>query len=210
MEFIYVCCPYDGLEENYFKALNYCQYVINKGKAPLCTATMYHKIYNEQIPKERTAVKEVCQELLKLCTEVWIFGRNKSTDISVMSGAGKPIRYIKDSFSFNSRSEMLSVILREFETRTGRPVNGGIMENIVFYLDEGMSDKLIIAAIKKAALKSAGWDYAEGILKNCLNRGVTTAEEMERSGKPVKSEENYAAYDLDLYENMINSKNYGP
>ena len=207
MDYIYVCAPYDGLEENYIKALNYCKYVKAKGKTPICPVTMYHGVYDDRITEEHIAAKKVGQELLKLCSEVWVFGINGNTEVNTLSSAGKLIRYIEDSFSFNARSETLSVLMNEFQMQTGRLINRAIMENIVFYLDAGLSDKLIIAAIKKAALKSAGWEYVEGILKNCLSRGITTAEEMGRQQKPAtKSDNDFGAFDLDLYEQMLNGK----
>ena len=207
MDYIYVCAPYDGLEENYIKALNYCRYVKAEGKIPVCPVTMYHGVYDERITDECTLSKTAGKELLKICSEVWVFGLNGNNEVNTLKSAGKPIRYIEDSFSFNTSSEMLTVLINTFQIQTGRLINRAIMDNMVFYLNAGLSDKLIVAAIKKAALKSAGWEYVEGILRNCLSRGITTAEQMSRQSKPdTKSNNDFGAFDLDLYEQMLNSK----
>ena len=206
MEYIYVCAPDGGFEENYIKALNYCRYVKSQGKIPICAVTMNYGIYDRREPKEDSTAKNAGRELLKICSEVWIFGKHNNKTAEIISGTGKPIRYIEDKFCFNDRSEMLTVIFNEYQSKTGRLINRAIMEDIIFYLDSGLSDKLIIAAIKKAAKKSAGWEYAEGILKNCLSQGITTAEEMDRKETPKTVDKDgcdYGAFDLDLYEKMI-------
>ena len=205
MEFIYVCAPDGGFEENYIKALNYCRYVKSQGKIPICAVTMNYGIYDRREPKEDSSAKAAGRELLKICSEVWIFGKHNKKTAEIISGTGKPIRYIEDKFCFNDRSETLTVIFNEYQNKTGRLINRAIMEDIIFYLDNGLSDKLIIAAIIKAAKKSAGWEYAEGILKNCLSQGITTAEEMVRTEVP-KKEDDFGAFDLDLYEQMIKNK----
>ncbi len=202
MDYIYVCAPDGGFEENYIRAQNYCKYVKSKGKIPICPITMNYGVYDLRQPQEDTLAKTAGFELLKICSEVWVFGKPNRESIPA---SDKPIRYIEDKFCFNDRSEMLTVIFNEYQNKTGRLINRGIMENIIYYLDEGISDKLIIAAIKKAALKSAGWEYVEGILKNCMRLGITTAEEMENREKPHRDGD-YAAYDLDAFERMLNSK----
>lgn len=206
MAIIYVCSPYGGLEENYFRAQNYCRYVIEKGNIPVCPVTMFHGVYDDRVPQEREVYRKAGKELLKLCDEIWVFGKNMSSDINTVNGLGKKVIYIQDTFRFNNTSETLSVLLREFEIQTGRTVNRGILENMLFYLNQGQTDKLIIAAIKKAAKVNAGWNYAEGILKNCLSRGITTAEELSRQKPQRKEKSTMASYELDLYEKMINSK----
>lgn len=206
MSIIYVCSPYGGLEENYFRAQNYCRYVIEKGHIPVCPVTMFHGVYDDKVASEHEAYQKAGRELLKFCDEIWVFGKNTGSDISAVSGSGKVIRYIQDTFRFNNTSETLSVLVREFETYTGKTVNRFILENMLFYLNQGQTDKLIIAAIKKAARVGAGWNYIETILKSCLSKGITTAEELERSAPQKKEESMWATSDLDLFEKMLNSK----
>ncbi len=204
---IYICSPYDGIEENYFKAINYCRYVIEKGHTPICPVTMLHGVLEHIKPDERETYHQLKRELCKCSDEVWVFGKVQSGEKQIASSFGKKVRYIQDIFRLINSSETLSVILREYETMTGRMVNRGISDSVLFYLNAGQTDKLIIAAIKKAAKNNAGWSYVEGILKNCLSKGITTLEEFESRGQPKqKSEESMVAYDLDLYEKMINSK----
>ena len=206
MAIIYVCSPYGGLEENYFRAQNYCRYVADKGHIPLCPVTMFHGVFDDKIPAEREAYRKAGKELFGLCDEIWVFGKNTSGDLGVISRAGKRVQYIQDTFRFNNTSETLSVLVREFETQTGKPINRCILENMLYYLNQGLTDKLIIAAIKKAAKVNAGWNYAEAILKGCLSRGITTAEELEHSAPQKKEESAYATSDLDLFESMLNAK----
>lgn len=206
MAIIYVCSPYGGLEENYFRAQNYCRYVADKGHIPLCPVTMFHGVYDDKIPAEREAYQRAGKELFGLCDEIWVFGKNTSSDLGVISQAGKKVQYIQDTFRFNNTSETLSVLVREFETQTGKPINRCILENMLYYLNRGQTDKLIIAAIKKAAKVGAGWNYAEAVLKGCLSRGITTAEELERSVPQKREENSYATSSLDLFESMLNAK----
>ncbi len=204
---VFICSPYNGLEENYYRAINYCKYVIEKGHTPICPATMYHKSLDDRIPLERRTFQNLSKELQCCCDEIWVFGQVSTTDSMVISGSGKPIKYIKDTFRFNSESEMLSVLCREYETATNKMINRTILDSMLYYINLGLTDKLIISAVKKAALKDAGWSYTEGILKNCLSRGIKTAEEFEQANNRKNSENNHmAAYDLGLYEQMLNSK----
>lgn len=204
-EYIYVCAPDGGLEENYIKALNYSRYVKSKGKIPICPVTMNHGVYDWRVPTERAAAKCAGRGLLKICKEVWVFGASAVKDKTVFAEMGKPIVYIEDNFSFNDRSEMLSILFNTYQNKTGRLINRKIMEDIIYYLDEGLSDELIIEAINKAANLSAGWEYADGVLKNCMTDGITTAEEFKQSKTP-KREDDFGAFDLDLYEEMLNRK----
>lgn len=202
--YIYVCAPDGGLDENYMKALNYSRYVKSKGHIPINPVTMNHGVYDWREPSQREQAKRSGRELLKICDEVWVFGTKGIKAEMVLSSAGKTVRYIENSFRFNDHSEMLTVIFNEYQNKTGRLINRKIMEDILYYLDEGLSDKLIIAVIGKAANVSAGWEYAVPILNDCVIKGITTAEEFSHSRPPKKREGDYGAFDLDAYEQMIN------
>ena len=205
MKKVYICANYSGLEENYFKFLNYCEYVAGKGFVPLSCVTMYHKALDENIPEQRKIISSAVKALIDICDEVWVFGKCRESLISDVAESGKPIIYVKDKLTANSASEKLSIIMREFESNTGRTVNRTIMESALYYLNEGITSELIIAAIKKTAKINAGWNYTEGILRSCLSQGITTAEAFTRQGAP-KQENSMASYDLDLYEQMLNKK----
>ena len=203
---VFICSAYDGLEENYFKAVNYCKYVIEKGHTPICAITMLHKVFNDKIPKERATYINIQKELFRLCDEVWVFGTVKDSELCVASGIGKEIRYIQDTFRFNDTSEMLSRLYKEYETLTGRTGNRMLLDDMLHYLNQGLTDELIIKAIKTAARKSLGWRYAEGILKNCLANKITTVEEFESRAVKKQEKAEGVAYDLELYEKILNSK----
>ena len=205
MKKVYICANYFGLEENYFKFLNYCEYVVSKGLVPLSTVTMYHKALDENIPEQQKIISVAAKALIDICDEVWVFGKCRESLISDVAESGKPIIYVRDRLAVNSASEKLGVIMREFEADTGRTVNRTIMESALYYLNEGITSGLIIEAIKKTAKINAGWNYTEGILRSCLSQGITTAEAFTRRGAP-KQDNSMAAYDLDLYEQMLNKK----
>ncbi len=204
---VFVCSPYEGIEENYYKAINYCKYVIDKGNVPLCPVTMLHNVLNDIKPSEHEKFQKISKELIKQCDEIWVFGTGTSfTGLNTASGSGKPIKYITDTFRFNDESEMLSVLCRQYETITGRTINRSIVDSMLFYINKGVTDKLVIEAIKKTALRHLGWNYTEGILRNCLADGIKTAEEFLNNTKKNTAGSGYATYDLDLYEKMLNNK----
>ncbi|MBO5019050.1 MAG: DnaD domain protein [Clostridia bacterium] len=206
MKLIFICAPYSRLDENYYKSINYCRYVVEKGFIPINPITMYHDVLDERVPNEYSILSEVNKKLISLCDEVWVFGNASESLIADAVAVGKPVNYVKEVFNRRNSSETLSVIMRTWEAKTGKCVNRAIMENVIFYLNEGLTDKLIIEAIKKTALKSAGWNYLEGILRSCLRQGITTSEEFLNSNPMKKEENNIAAYDLDLFEKMMNKK----
>lgn len=206
MKKIYICAAYMGIEENYFKILNYCSYVASKGFIPLTAATMYHGALDKRIPEESEVIKEAVKTLINICDEVWVFGSCSDNVIANIRKCGKPIVYIKDSYRLNDNSQRYSVIIREYETQTGRTANRSILESVVYYLNLGVSDELIIAAIKKTAKMGAGWNYTEGILRNCVSEGITTLGQFSQKSAPKPNENTYAAYDIDLYEKMLNGK----
>ena len=205
---IYVCSPYGGLEENYKKALFYGRYVASKGCIPVIPHTMLHGVYDDRVATERKAALEAGRCLLKFCDEVWVFGTAVSSgmrgEISFASDIGKPVRHIKDTFTLNDNTEKLSVILHEYESLTGNTANRMILDDVLYYLNGGLTEELIIEAIKTTARKSAGWNYCRAILQRCLNSGKTTKEQFEK--KPNQSTSTGAAYDLDLFERMLNEK----
>lgn len=204
MKLIYVCASYNGAKEEYIKSLNYSGYVLKKGFIPVNPVAMNHGVFDVKIPNDRKLSQALSKELIKICDEVWVFGNIGGSEVTAIGNSGIPIIYVQDSFTFNNSSETLSVIMREWESLTGCQCNGAIMENVLYYLNKGLSDKLIIEAIKKAAFNNAGWNYVEGILKNWLNSGVTTAEQIK--GKKSRPKDKYAAYDLDLFERMLKEK----
>ena len=202
---IYVCSSYDGLEQNYLRAIKYAEYVIKKGHTPICPVTMLHSVLNDTVPEERKEFQRIQRELVEVCDEIWVFGKIKTNEQQLTADFGKEVRYIQDVFTMPNSSEALSALCRGYETITGRMLNRGIAEDIIFYMKAGLTDGLIMEAIKKAAKKNAGWNYAEGILKNCMSKGITTAEEFERDAPKTQGSE-YSSYDLDLYEKMLNNK----
>lgn len=207
-EFIYVCSPYGGKEENYKRALFYGRYVVSKGYIPIIPHTMLHGILEDKNPSEREIGLKAGRFLLKICKEVWVFGVRKTAgmkaEISLAENVGIPIKEIKDSFSINTQAEKLSMLLKEYEALTCSFVNRAIIDDIVTYLNEGLSEYLIVEAIKIAARKHAYWNYASAILRNCKRQGIYTLEEMNKGQSKTNGQETFAAYDLDAFERKLN------
>ena len=58
--------------------------------------------------------------------------------------------------------------------------------------------------MKKAARKQATWNYAYGILKNCMRQGIFTAEEFLKEQKPRAAENlTHSAEELNKIEELL-------
>lgn len=212
---IYVCSPYGGREENYRSALVYGRYVISRGCLPVIPHTMLHGIVDDADPKGRAAGLEIGQSLLKICSEIWVFGRQgretagMSGEITAAEQLGKPVKYISGALAPDERSTALAAIARRYEELTGG-FNRMMVEDAAGYLDEGLSSELIILCIETAARKATGsvWSYARKILARCEAQKVFTAEQFRErvaagGRQPQKKK---VAYDLDKFEKILNEQ----
>lgn len=84
-------------------------------------------------------------------------------------------------------------------------------QGIQAFLQDGLTEGLIVAAIEKAAAMGKGtWRYIEGILNNCRKSNITTAEAFARQKKPRPAGKktgfaNFsqtAEYDIDAIERL--------
>ena len=67
-------------------------------------------------------------------------------------------------------------------------INSYIAMNINTYLDDGLTEELIIEAMKEAVDNNARtWKYVKTILNNCLNENITTAEQYRAKQKEFKN-----------------------
>lgn len=209
---IYVCSPYGGREENYRAALVYGRYVISRGCLPVIPHTMLHGIVDDADPKGRAAGLEIGQSLLKICSEIWVFGKEggetagMSGEITAAEQLGKPIKYISGAIAPDNRSTELAQIARRYEELTGG-FNRMMVEDAAGFLDNGITCELILLAIETAARRVSGsvWSYARRILQRCEAQRVFTAEQFRErcaAGKQPPQRRN-AAYDIDSFEKML-------
>lgn len=72
---IYVCSPYSvgNVEFNVNVAQKLCRYVFDCGYIPVATHLYFPQFMNDKIPKERETAIKICQELVGVCKELWVF-----------------------------------------------------------------------------------------------------------------------------------------
>ena len=204
---IYVCSSYGGLEENYDKAKKYAKYVLSKGHIPILSHTMLHGVLDDKYPPHREKGLEVGKLLMTLCDEIWVFGAEVTPGMAgeIMEAARLqiPVKEIKKLPTELTLADEVSVCLKEYDKHFTGLINTRVAYDIKECIDKGVSSELIIECMKKAARKSAAWNYAYGILKNCIAKGIFTAEEFLRENK--KPQNNYmSTYDISELEKLIN------
>ncbi|MBO6293404.1 MAG: DUF4406 domain-containing protein [Selenomonas sp.] len=71
--FIYICSPYRGSPRvNIMRARHYCRFAVSKGRIPLAPHLYFPQFMSDVT--ERDKAMEMNLELLKLCSEIWVFG----------------------------------------------------------------------------------------------------------------------------------------
>ena len=210
---IYVCSPYGGREENYRSALVYGRYVISQGALPVIPHTMLHGILNDASPKDRASGLELGSQLMKMCSEIWVFGKRgnetagMSVEIAEAENIGKPVRYICGALSPNSLTAAISRIARRYEELTGG-FNRMLIEDAEHFILDGLSPDLIIATIELAVRKEirCPWNYARRICERCLAQHILTLEQFNNKTNKQREEPRKAAYDTEAFERMLESE----
>ena len=97
---VYVASGYAGDEErNAALAISYCRRVIEKGYMPVASHLLYPQILNDSIPEERELGLLFGLALLRMCDEVWVFGKISSgmaQEIEEAKRLKKPLRYFEE------------------------------------------------------------------------------------------------------------------
>ena len=203
MKLIYVCSAFSREEKNYKRALSYGKTVLQKGEAPVLPHTMFYGLLNENVYKDMELYLYFSNKVMKLCDEVWVFGKERTlvmkSEIERACTLDLPIKYI-ESLMDDRLNDSLSEIAKEYERLTCSFINGAIGQDIMFYLEAGLTKEQIIDAIKKSALKKATWNYAKAILESWRAKP-------DNNSKAANSEQDKKAsgYDMDLFEKMLNS-----
>lgn len=96
-DLIYVASAYAGdVKGNIEKAKQYCIHVVNEGGIPIAPHLLFTQFLDDSVPSERRLGLHLGLELLKHCTEVWVFGdvsRGMRQEIKLAEKIGKPIRW---------------------------------------------------------------------------------------------------------------------
>ena len=100
--FVYICSPYRGSPRvNVMRARGYCKYAVRKGKIPLAPHLYFPQFMSEVT--ERDKAMEMNLELLKLCSEIWVFGNEISEGMAWEISKAEKLR--KKIRCFNTSGE---------------------------------------------------------------------------------------------------------
>ena len=94
--FVYICSPYrDSPRVNIMRARQYCEFAVEKGRIPLAPHLYFPQFLSEI--DERGKAMLMNFELMKLCSEVWVFGeritQGMKAEIAHAGRLRKNIRY---------------------------------------------------------------------------------------------------------------------
>lgn len=206
MKLIYVCSAYEGAESDYKAAVTYGRYVKEKGGVPIIPHIMYHGVLSNKEFEEKEAIMYVCRRFMDLCSEVWVFGKrrtfNTKEEIAMALKLGMEVKYISPIKTAMTNDD-LAQIARDYEATTGCFMNGAIGNDIIFYLECGITKEVIAHVITIQARKNAGWNYSKAILERCRAEKVKTIDDFKRKEKNKSSKK--SSYDLDAFEKLLNS-----
>ena len=211
-KYIYVCSPYGGQAENYEMAKKYAKYIVSLGYIPIISHTMLHGVLEDNVPAQREMGLAAGKVMLSICDEMWVFGTRitpgMAGEILEAGKLGIKVKEVKQLPKDVTLADAISICLKEYSRYFKAFVTPQIAYDMQFFIDKGISSELIIAAMEKAARKSAAWNYAYGILKNCLNQQIFTAEDFNQKGTRTSSTDSFSTHDLDEIERMLD-RGYG-
>ena len=106
----------------------------------------------------------------------------------IKENLNKYLKKVKEPIKENLKENNTRIIKEEEERENKNPFefyqnNFGLMSsytalNIQTYLDDGLTEDLIVEAMKNALDNNArNWKYVKTILNNCLNENITTVEQ---------------------------------
>ena len=95
-QFTYICSPYrDNPRVNVMRARQYCKFAVGRGRIPLAPHLYFPQFLSEVDEREKAMLMNF--ELVKLCSEVWVFGERitegMETEIAHAGRLRKNIRY---------------------------------------------------------------------------------------------------------------------
>ena len=207
---IYVCAAYSGTDD-YNRIIKFGQYIANQGGIPIISHTMLHGVIDNGNPQQKADKYEISRALIKMSDEVWVFGRENNTsesmnsEISLAGDYAIPVRYVDVTAVWGADEQTQSLIkcIRFYENIYGT-VNGAIVDEFKRYMAAGVMPDLICECIRLAALKNARWQYSRAILDACVRGGIFTLDAYCDSKAKKKPKNDFAGYDLELVEKMLN------
>ena len=76
MKIIYICSPLKGdYEKNIFNAKMYCREVAIQGNIPIAPHIYFTEFLDDTKQEERELGMKYGIELLKMCDELWVYGK---------------------------------------------------------------------------------------------------------------------------------------
>ncbi|TGE31306.1 DUF4406 domain-containing protein [Desulfosporosinus sp. Sb-LF] len=79
MKYVYICSPYRGdVDYNIATAQFYCQFATSQGVIPMAPHIYFTQFLDDNEPNERTLGLIMGQDILKHCSELWVFGNRIS------------------------------------------------------------------------------------------------------------------------------------
>ena len=78
-----------------------------------------------------------------------------------------------------TRGQAIGYVARRYEDIMNNLIPRTAVEDIGFYIDNGLEPELMIKAIEAAAERGLRWNYTRGILKRCLEEKVFTARQWD-------------------------------
>ena len=90
--FVYICSPYrDNPRVNVMRARKYCKFAVGQGKLPIAPHLYFPQFLSEAM--ERDEAMRMNFELLKLCSECWVFGDTITEGMAAEIDRAKKVRY---------------------------------------------------------------------------------------------------------------------
>lgn len=92
MPFVYICSPYRGNPRvNVMRARKYCKFAVRQGKLPIAPHLYFPQFMVEAT--ERDMAMRMNFELLKLCSECWVFGDEITEGMAMEIDRAAKVRY---------------------------------------------------------------------------------------------------------------------
>lgn len=80
MKKVYICSPYRGdTETNIQNAQNYCRAAVEQGCLPIAPHLFFPQFMDDDDLKEHESSMNMARELLFMCDEIWVFGKDYPT-----------------------------------------------------------------------------------------------------------------------------------
>lgn len=101
MTLVYICSPLRGdIEQNINRANGYCRFVATQGAVPLAPHTIFTQFLDDEVTGDRELGLQMGLELLKHCSELYVFGDRISdgmlVEMEYAERLGIPIQYYSD------------------------------------------------------------------------------------------------------------------